>query len=670
MTDKNTARAADGTDGTVNAGKPAAQKTKDGANERSITKHGANASASGRGSCGPSSKGTGSCPTTGGGSRRCPFKDGFSGKGLLLLFAGVIYFKFLYFDLLWALDTTFSGFQFPIGYVNKLIFATILVLPVFLWRSKWYIGFINVILDLWLIANLMYFRTYFTVIPSASYGLVGNLADFQDSVWESLRWGDIVFPLLTVVLLVALRRTNVRRAIAAARHPLRNTFIILGASVAVSAVYILCKGGYRKAYADLMYDYSTCGAAVYTIPGAMSYEWIKGKVELTPAIEARIGEWLDRRPGRGYVPPRRDSVPQNCIVLLLESFESWPIGVKVEGQELTPNLNRLLAEDHTFYAPNVQTQVKGARSIDAQLILHTGLLPVSYGAYSYRFIHNEYPSIDKAWRAQYGDSARAMSFTVDKRTVWNVVTVAQDFGFELYDKPYFVLDEKTGPRHRLGDRSFLRQAAERISDDSFWRPDGHTFLQCVTYSGHTPFIISEESKQLKLQPSIPERLRNFMQVTNYTDRAIGEFIGRLRANPKFDNTMIVILGDHEGLGADRPLYRRDPIAGTVVDEGWHTPLIVLNSPVSGRYEGTIGQIDLYPTLLDLLGLDRYSWRGIGRSVLDPDRLRVAVHPHAAPVGEDLDRLSADDLRHLRESYDISDLIISTNYFAKHPATVK
>lgn len=597
----------------------------------------------------------------------CPFRTGFSGKGMLLLFAGIIYFKFLYFDLLWALDTTFSGFQFPIGYVNKLIFTLILVLPVFLWRSKWYIGIINIVLDLWLIANLMYFRTYFTVIPAASYGLVGNLADFQDSVWESLRWGDIVFPLLTVALLLSLHRTHIRRAIANARHLLRSTLVILGASVAVSAVYILCKGGYKKAYADLMYDYSTCGATVYTIPGAMSYEWIKGKVELTPAIEARITEWLDRRPGRDYVPPRRVSVPQNCIVLLLESFESWPIGATVEGQELTPNLNRLLAEDHTFFAPNVQTQVKGARSIDAQLILHTGLLPVSYGAYSYRFIHNEYPSIDKAWRARYGDSARAMSFTVDKRTVWNVVTVAQDFGYELYDKPFWVLDEKTGPRNRLGDSSFLRQAADRIADDSFWRPDGHTFLQCVTYSGHTPFIIPEESKRLHFSSTIPERLRNFMQVTEYTDRAIGEFVTRLRANPKFANTMIVILGDHEGLGADRPLYRRDPIAGSVIDDGWHTPLIVLNSPVSGRYEGTVGQIDLYPTLIDLLGLDSYSWRGIGRSILDPDRLRVAVHPHAAPLGEDLGRLSDDPLRHLRESYDISDLIISTNYFAKHPA---
>ena len=108
-------------------------------------------------------------------------------KTLLWWVIGMIYFKFLYFDLVWALDSTFSGFQFPIGYVTKLAFSTLLAAPILLWRSRWYVVTINVLLDLWLVANLMYFRTYFTVIPAASYGLVSNLADFTGSVWESLR---------------------------------------------------------------------------------------------------------------------------------------------------------------------------------------------------------------------------------------------------------------------------------------------------------------------------------------------------------------------------------------------------------------------------------------------------------------------------------------------------
>lgn len=193
----------------------------------------------------------------------------------------------------------------------------------------------------------------------------------------------------------------------------------------------------------------------------MAYEWMRGTVELTPQLRAEINHWIATRPGAKHTPARLKP-KDNVIIILCESLESWVFETSVEGQELTPNINALLRDSTTLYAPHVLSQVKGARSIDAQLILHTGLLPVEYGAYSYRFPHNTYHSLDKAWKQKYGNDARVMSFTVDKKTVWNVAIVAQDFGYEIYDKPYFVLDVKTGPRGRLGDTSFLRQSAQKL----------------------------------------------------------------------------------------------------------------------------------------------------------------------------------------------------------------
>ena len=104
-----------------------------------------------------------------------------SGRGVMTLAVATLYFKFLFFDLIWALDSTFSGFQFPIGYLTKLALATLLALPLLRIRRRWYIVTVYIIVDLLLIANLMYFRTYFTIIPAGSYLLVGNLADFTDS---------------------------------------------------------------------------------------------------------------------------------------------------------------------------------------------------------------------------------------------------------------------------------------------------------------------------------------------------------------------------------------------------------------------------------------------------------------------------------------------------------
>ena len=46
----------------------------------------------------------------------------------------------------------------------------------------------------------------------------------------------------------------------------------------------------------------------------------------------------------------------------------------------------------------------------------------------------------------------------------------------------------------------------------------------------------------------------------------------------------------------------------------------------------MGQVDIYPTLLELLGLERYYWKGLGQSILDPDKRAYAVSPLGQFVG--------------------------------------
>lgn len=65
---------------------------------------------------------------------------------------------------------------------------------------------------------------------------------------------------------------------------------------------------------------------------------------------------------------------------MAESLESWVLNLTVENQEITPYLNKLLKEPSTLYAPHVLTQVNGGRSIDAQLLMLAGLLPLQTGA--------------------------------------------------------------------------------------------------------------------------------------------------------------------------------------------------------------------------------------------------------------------------------------------------
>lgn len=116
---------------------------------------------------------------------------------LIQLFCLLFFLKFLLFDLLWCLDTTFSSFSYPIAYLSKSILALLLTLPLVLRAPRWVEAVVALATDLFLVANLLYFRTYYTAIPLESYALAGNLRDFTASVTESLRWPDLLFPLST-----------------------------------------------------------------------------------------------------------------------------------------------------------------------------------------------------------------------------------------------------------------------------------------------------------------------------------------------------------------------------------------------------------------------------------------------------------------------------------------
>ena len=99
---------------------------------------------------------------------------------MTLLFGITIFFKFLLFDFIWSIPTTFASFSTIEFYATKIIATLVLLVPynVLPASGKQRIV-IMLCLDILLIVNLMYFRTYYTAIPLNSYGLSGNLADFH-----------------------------------------------------------------------------------------------------------------------------------------------------------------------------------------------------------------------------------------------------------------------------------------------------------------------------------------------------------------------------------------------------------------------------------------------------------------------------------------------------------
>ena len=594
-------------------------------------------------------------------------------RGRLGLFFAALFVKLLVFDLIWCGITTFRAMS-DIGlYANTIFIALLLALPYVLSRRVWLEIVVMSLLDVLLVANLMYCRTYFSAIPLDSYALVGNLNDFTASVLDSFRWTDILIPLTT--LAAALLSRKIKTGIA--KGGWKNYSAITLVALAVAFVVSLFYGGFRRHYESMREAcyYSTCPTPVYTVLGNILYDAtsIPDAAE-TAAERAEVNAWLaEKEQLRPHVAiPDSIGSRQNLVMVFCESLESWVIGTKIDGQEITPRINALIADSTTFYAPNVLTQVAAGRSIDAQLIIEAGLLPLKNGVFSAHYYNNDFFTLPKALHEAYG--SRSYLLTCDAPITWNQSLVARSFGIDtLLTRDSWHNDELVGNPAKLSDGSFIRQAIEKMRSGEIWCEGEPAYIQFITYSGHNPFRLPESLKRIHIADKYPERMRDYMTMANYTDYAVGLLIDYLRTRSDFANTIVVITGDHEGLAANRTELLASPLAQGIIDPSRHTPLIIINSPVGGRYNATMGQIDIYPTLLNLLRIDNYPWHGLGQSVFNPNKAPFAIASADNFLEGDTTGTNPSNpaikhavIRNILRARDISDRILRHNSLHNHP----
>lgn len=576
-----------------------------------------------------------------------------------IIFAVGIFLTFVAFDVIWCMDTTFASFSFFETYATKII-ATLALAGVYaLTRCRWAQIVVMALLDVLLVANLMYFRTYYSAIPASSYLEAGNLADFKASVTDSLRWADIVLLLISIATAVMAFRYKTTK-----RQPLTAVLKWWAAPLAGFALLLtgvnLCKGGFHKSLRSVRQSAYLCSAdaPIFSVFGCIWYDITDAAEPITPEKQAEIEQWLASQPK--HQPA--DSVTEkrsNLLIVFAESLESWVLEKKVDGKEITPYLNRLLKEKSTLYAPNVLTQVKGGRSIDAQLMICSGLLPLMSGTYSSLYYDNTFYTLQKAMRGL--KHSRSYLLTIDKVSTWNQGAVARSFGTDTIISYHdFKMTEAFGTHKRIGDASFFQQCREKIERGEVWKPGESVYMQFVTYSGHAPFKLPDHLRTITFPASIPEKAADYMTTAHYTDKAIGDFVAYLKTLPQYKETIVVIVGDHEGLASYRQELVGNPACHGLVSDKQLTPFIVLNSPVGMRYDKFMGQIDIYPTLLNLMQLDTYRWHGLGQSILDPRKQGVAVGSVMNVEGTGSDK----EVERLKEAHSVSDYMLRYDWLKR------
>ncbi|MCM1225005.1 MAG: LTA synthase family protein, partial [Lachnospiraceae bacterium] len=364
--------------------------------------------------------------------------------------------------------------------------------------------------------------------------------------------------------------------------------------------------------------YSTTPPVIYTLPPVLISSSLSKSDKLTEETAEEVNEWLaDQQALDSAYPIAQRDARKNLVVIFCESLESWLIGAKADGDKtLTPYINSLIADSATLYFPHVLSQVGSGRSIDAQLLMLAGMMPLQETVWSMRYPGHTYPSIPKAMHRR-DSAARAVLLTADKPITWNQSLVAKAFEVDtMLSRDDWEMTEMVGSPAKLSDGAFLSQSVDKLKD-GLWPEGTPAYLHFVTYSGHSPFRLQKKLRGIDISGKYPERMRDYMTMANYTDRSLQPLIDYLKSRSDWDDTMVVIVGDHEALGSDRAAWLKQEAASEILSPNMEVPLIILNSPIAGKIDKKIGQIDVYSTIIDLMGLRQDAWPGMGISAFSP-----------------------------------------------------
>lgn len=482
-------------------------------------------------------------------------------------------------------------------------------LPGSMWKRGDFISIVLLYLyAIFLIVNLMYCSVFNTQISIGAYGMWSNLFSFMDSVIDVFRFKFLILPVIvTIGQLVLIRFRDLKLFL--------SDWIVIPASIAILIISFNIPHPFRNTYGRLRLtikenaattiSYSPFTNLIFQYIELYKSESAYSEKNINDIIKSNLTDLQDRNNGRKY-----DAV----VLILVESLESFVIGLEIDSIPITPNLTALAHDSKTLFAPMIVPEVGIAKSMDAQLIVNCGLLPPTNEAFCYTYPSNNYPSIAKQLSDRQPIKIK-YSITSDRPSIYNQSVTSKSFGYNnLITREYFT----TEPPEliHVDDSTFLAQTRDML-DNSIWPLHEPAIIQLVTYSTHRPFRIPAYASKTIFNGLQPQLVR-YLNAVKFTDKAIGDFIRYLQQRDDFSSMLIIITGDHNVFSSSN----HKELGITKLSDYRHpyVPLIILNSSLSDIIDHEVAQSSIYPTLLELLGMTRNVWPGIGKSLFYTDSI--------------------------------------------------
>ena len=289
------------------------------------------------------------------------------------------------------------------------------------------------------------------------------------------------------------------------------------------------------------------------------------------------------------------NAPPNVFLITIDTLRADHVGCYGYSGVKTPAIDGLAKDGLRF--TSAFTPVPVTNSSHASIL--TGLYPSSHGVtdFGVALSGNHLTWASLLQKQGYGTAAFIGAVVLDSKTL----APGFDQGFDFYDnfpphagKGHWDVEERRGMEvvqhaEKWLDRPHSQQSLTPL-------PAGPKFLWVHLYDPHDPYEPPSPYSQVYRDHPYDGEIA-------YADHALGDFLAYLRRRGWYDNSLIVVVGDHgEGLGE----HQEQTHGIFLYDATLHVPLIIKlpQEREAGKViSAQIRTIDILPTVLGLLGVN-------------------------------------------------------------------
>jgi uncharacterized sulfatase len=529
-------------------------------------------------------------------------------------------------------------------------------------KRLWYMWGANLFVSIVFFIDLWYLRGFSTMPSLIILQQTADLHNTRASILSMGKLIDLIFFIDIIVLLVLFirnKKIDVEKKRKVAAFIILFTLGIASVVIVPIRVKIFHKNDNRAQLYHILdrnyTAYNVSPLAYHILDVYDVYRDIQPTI-LSEKRKISIRDWFSTK--REILPDNKYKgmfKGKNLLMIQVESLEKFVINRSINGQEITPNINRLL--NNSIFFNNFHEQVYEGTTSDAELMATTSVYPLKQGSTFFRYPYTTYNSLPNLLE---GIGYTTMAMHADRASFWNWKNALTNIGFDqCIDSSFYTSNEIIGMG--LSDGAFLEQSIPMIKNQK--RPF-YTYM--ITLTSHGPFDLPKKYRQLALESELDKStLGGYFQSIHYTDQQIGNFLSKLEADGLLNNTVVVLYGDHEG---PHKYYQSDIVKFDNKKEGWlHNyqlvPLIIYQKGLKPEKISTIGgQIDLLPTICYMMGIDRqkYEKTAMGRNLLNTNENFVVLKGDRYTS----DKIDENKKKQAIKGVALAEYIIRGNYFKK------